>query len=77
MKRFRYAHEKFDIGQTMTVTELCAKLSEFPKEMPVLAAWEGIYTFFSPKNFEVKRYAGGAIHPDDGCECVVIDVDQY
>lgn len=75
MKTFRYAlgHEN---GKTMTVAELREKLSEYPQDMPVLATWEGIITFFDPRPgyFKVERYGD---HPEDNCECLVIDVDQY
>lgn len=77
MKRFRYStHNNFDIGATMTVGELKAKLAEYPDDLPVLATWEGIHTFFDSGSFKVERYGGGAIHPEDACDCLVIDVDQ-
>jgi hypothetical protein len=77
MKTFRYStHDKFPIGSTMTVSELREKLNEYPQDMPVLATWEGIHTFFAPESFKVERYGGGSIHHEDACDCVVIDVDQ-
>ena len=73
MKTFRHklGHES---GKTMTVSELREKLNEFPQDMPVLATWEGIHTFFEPEHFQVERYGD---HPEDACDCLVIDVDQW
>ena len=72
MKTFRYAlgHEA---GKTMTVAELREKLNEFPQDMPVLATWEGIATFFNPENFMVEQYGD---HQQDACDCLIINVDQ-
>jgi hypothetical protein len=74
VKRFRYAHGKFDQGVTMTVAELREKLNDFPQDMPVLATWESVITFFTHDNFKVERYGD---HHEDACDCLVIDVDQY
>lgn len=74
MKTFRYklGHEA---GKTMTVAELKEELEKYPDEMPVLATWEGMHTFFSPGCFEIKEWSTG--NKEDVDKCLVIDVDQY
>jgi hypothetical protein len=74
VKTFRYklGHEA---GQTMTVAELCAKLAEYPDDMPVMAGWEGVRAYVRPENFGVERVSKGK--PADECDCLVIDVNDY
>ena len=74
MKTFRYPLGNED-GKTMTVAELRERLNEFPQDMPVLAEWEGIWVFIRPDRFKVERATGW--HPDDNCDVLVIDVDQF
>lgn len=59
----------------MTVGELIDKLNSYPKEMPVLAAWEGIETTFKPDRFEVTSYTMRIESERE--ECLIIDVDNY
>lgn len=74
MKTFRYPKGHED-GKTMTVAELREKLNEFPQDMPVVAEWESVWTFFQPERLKVVRAQGW--HPDDNCDVLVIDVDQF
>lgn len=74
MKTFRYelGHEA---GKTMTVAELKKKLDGYPDDMPVFGTWEGVRGYVVPKNFSVEKVSKG--HPDDRCDCLLIDVEGY
>ena len=74
MKTFHYPLGHV-AGITMTVGELIDKLNSYPKEMPVLAAWEGIETTFKPDHFEVSSYTMWLESERE--ICLIINVDQY
>jgi hypothetical protein len=74
MKTFR--HALGDVaGQTMTVAELRAKLSEYPDDMPVFGEWEGVHGYITPELMSVETVCKG--HKDDECECLLIWVEDY
>lgn len=74
MKTFR--HELgHTAGQTMTVAELRAKLSEYPDDMPVFGEWEGCHGYVTAEGFSVERVDKG--HKDDACDCLLIWVERY
>lgn len=75
MKTFRY-----ELGhaymETMTVSELIAKLSEFPGDMPVVGTWEGVCTPFTADRMQIEGdFHGG--EKADACAVVMINVDKY
>jgi hypothetical protein len=74
VKVFRYelGHKA---GETMTVSELAAKLKDYPADMPVMAAWEGCYAYIDADMFFVEDVGKG--HAADICACLVIDVNGY
>ena len=74
MKTFRHliGHEA---GQTMTVNDLKKKLEEYPDDMPVFAEWEGCWCHVVHDRFTVKQWDIG--YPEDFCDCLVIDVNEY
>ena len=74
MKTFRYRLGHF-AGQTMTVAELRAKLSEHPDDMPVMAYWEGQDAYIGQDCFKVKKVNMGYL--DDECDVLSICVDIY
>lgn len=63
------------VGKTATVEELKAALEKYPSEMPVIATWEGIYSFIDADLFEVGEWYIGS--EADREKCLVIDVDKY
>lgn len=73
MKTFYYplGHEA---GKTMTVEELILKLAQYPHDMPVFGAWEGVCGYVEPENFSVET-----MYPTQGekCACLLIDVNKY
>ena len=74
MKTFRQrTGEK--VGETMTVAELKKKLDEFPDDMPVFGAWEGVWGHFEPENFSLETLDW--CHPEDRCDCLIIDVEGH
>ena len=74
MKTFRYplGHEA---GKTMTVADLKNKLAEYPDDMPVFGEWEGVHGYVIPENFSIENTSKG--HPDESCDCLIIDVEDY
>jgi len=74
MKTFHHklGHEA---GKTMTVSELREKLNEYPQDMPVFGTWEGCNGYIESINFIVERTHKG--NPDEACDCLLIDVEQY
>lgn len=74
MKSFRYRWGG-KAGDTVTVAELKAKLSEYPDDMPVFCTWEGVDGYVEGKNFEVKKVHKG--DTSEECDCLVIDVEKY
>ena len=74
MKAFKYGAGQV---KTMTIAELRGKLNEYPQDMPVLASWEGVITPFrsAPEHFDVVPYYG--TDPNEKCDCLIINVDQY
>jgi hypothetical protein len=75
MKTFRY-----ELGhtymETMTVSELIAKLQEFPADMPVVGTWEGVCVPFRGDRLTIKSGFNGG-HKDDASDVLMIDVDNY
>jgi hypothetical protein len=73
MKTFRYplGHK---YGETMTVGEMKELLGKYEDSMPVLAAWEGILTFFEPCYVQVET--PDHWHHEDIEPCLVFEVDQ-
>lgn len=73
MKTFRYplGHIHY---KALTVEELIERLSAYPKDMPVLAEWEGVctgsedWTFYTEINFN-----GGMT--EDACDVLILDVE--
>jgi len=64
-------------GRTMTVSELKAKLDNYPDDMPVIATWEGVHAYIDDfcEEFEI-----GKVHKGDKsqeCDCLIIDVESY
>jgi hypothetical protein len=74
MKVFRHALGHL-AGETMTVAELREKLNEYPQDMPVFGGWEGVKGYVRQDSFNVERVGKG--HPEDECDCLVIDVETY
>ena len=74
MKTFRHqlGHEA---GNTMTVAELREALSEYPQDMPVFGAWEGVFGYIEKDKFFVQSTHKGDRR--DECECLLIDVEEY
>lgn len=74
MKTFRYplGHEAH---KTMTVSELRAKLAEYPDDLPVFAEWEGVHGTMEPRDFSIERHSAG--RPDEECDALVINVNEY
>jgi hypothetical protein len=74
MKTFHYANTK-GTKTTMTVAELRDALANVPGELPVFATWEGVYAPFRIDNFARLMYDGCI--PEDACEILEIDVEDY
>jgi hypothetical protein len=62
-------------GETMTVAELRAKLSEYPDDMPVFGYWEGCCGYVRPNRFTVEPQDKG--DSKEECACLLIDVEEY
>jgi hypothetical protein len=72
MKTFHYP--KGNIAkQVLTVGELLDALSRFPRDMPVLAEWEGQYMPLGARMITVP-YGCGV--PDESCECLIVDAEM-
>jgi hypothetical protein len=74
VKTFRYPKGHLR-GSTMTVAELREKLNQYPPDMPVIAQWEGTWNMIEYDAFDVEHE--NYCHPDDMCDCLVIDVDRH
>lgn len=74
MKTFRYP-KGHKACETMTVGELIDLLQKYPADMPVMATWEGVTAHLDTHSCEKKFISH--CHPDDACECLVFDVEQY
>lgn len=59
---------------TMTVAELRDAIAKYPADMPVWAAWEGVWAYVKEENFVVERVHKEIDPPRD---CLVIDVESY
>lgn len=75
MKTFRSAlgHK---VGETMIVSELIEQLKTYPPDMPVFGTWEGVNGFITQDNFSVAEFVHKG-HHEDGCRCLLIDVEEY
>lgn len=79
MKSFHYITNdgrQINCGETLTVRELQAILKDYPSDMPVLATWEGIYTFFRDASEEGGFYVETPKQWENTEKCLVFDVDQ-
>lgn len=76
MKTWRYKLGH-DAKTTMTVSELIEKLKQYPSDMPVLCQWEGVKgAMYDDSDFTVEKdYHCG--EPQDSCDILEIDVNQY
>lgn len=59
----------------MTVDELRASLAEYPGDMPVFAAWEGVYAPIKQVKFNVEKFTHCL--SEDSSDALVIDVEDY
>lgn len=55
--------------ETMTVEELQLFLLSYPKDMPIMATWEGVQASIRPGNFEVVEV--------QGMKVLEVDVEDY
>lgn len=62
-------------GTTLTVAGLRAVLEKYPADMPVFAEREGVHAFVKDDAFSVSVTGKG--FPDDQCEALIIDVNDY
>ncbi len=60
----------------MTVGELQNFLDAYPKDMPVMATWEGVAAMIEPQNFLVESGFHKGLE-DEACDCLLIDVEGY
>ena len=74
MKTFRYGKGHV-AGSTVTIGEFIDILTKFPKEMPLLAEWEGCHAFITSEDLAVEKTGKG--HLEDECECLIINVNNY
>ena len=73
MKTFHFPNGRS--VEVMTVSDVIAKLSEYPPDMPTLGAWEGVSGFIQSDSFSVGRVSRSTLVVED-CECLLIDVDR-
>jgi hypothetical protein len=64
------------IVKTMTVGELQDFLNAYPKDMPVMATWEGVAAMIEPENFSVVSGFHKGFE-EEACDCLVVDVEGY
>lgn len=62
-------------GETMTVSELRSKLSEYPDDMPVFGTWEGVSGYITPASFGIGKNHKGK--KEEECDCLEIYVEDY
>lgn len=59
----------------MTVAELREKLAQYPDDMPVFGAWEGVHGYITPGGIGTEEVHKG--RASEACFCVTIDVESY
>lgn len=72
MKEFHYPKGNVAI-RALTVGELIDALARYPREMPVLAEWEGQK---APLGFfmDIAPFFAGV--PAERCDCLIIDAES-